>query len=129
MKAISEYKVGDDIAYNTSRRYWSAWAIRFDKVVKINGHGHIFTENGRKFNKYGEEMITPTCSYPSACIVDINRAKELIIQDNKTKDINNAVNGLLTALSTKKTGHGDYHLEDDIVQSIKALTEKITTKK
>lgn len=49
-----EVKVGDKVGYG-KHHFESLLYAGESKVAKINGHGHIILENGRVFDKYGNE--------------------------------------------------------------------------
>jgi hypothetical protein len=89
MKEI--YTVGQEVAYNTSRNYFSSCFIRFGKIKKITKTGIITLENGARFNSFGKELKSDHNSFPSSNLVDISQAKKMIerqeIQNNSRKKI------------------------------------------
>ena len=50
-----ETKVGDEVGYGRHHQWGTLLQHGFSRVAKINHHGHIILENGREFDKHGQE--------------------------------------------------------------------------
>ena len=109
--------VGDEIAFSFGS--YRPWNIRFDKVAKKTPKGMVVLENGKRFNKYGDEISS------DGFLIDIEDAKESIAQWEKTKADNaiktkflNTVNHKLNFLS----------LDDKLLTAMKNITDILERK-
>ena len=111
------YMVGDPIAYNTSRNYTAACFIHFDTVDKIYKNG-LLTANGKRFNLRGKEVTTKINQFPSATLMDVEYARQIIFDDTRRKADRRLVQECSNLL--EKTSK---RLTDEKRKAIEALVE------
>lgn len=98
-------KVGDEIGYCYRHQSWGTLLSHgFSKVVKINGHGHIHLENGKVFDKHGQERNT---LYGGLRLVDADRLREEKKNVAEQRARNAAANELKVLLDGQRNGRGE----------------------
>lgn len=115
---MNAYKIGDEIAYTTSRTRYSACFIRFDKIIATT-KTTITTENGRRFNLSGAEMKTATCQYPSARLMKVDDAREIISREKRLHDERKTIAELQHELSRRN------RFSDNELKAIALLTDML----
>jgi hypothetical protein len=79
-------EVGQEIAINTSRNYFSGTFLKFSTIKKITKTGIATLENGWRFNKYGDELKSPANPYPSGYLVPVEAAQSVINREKATRE-------------------------------------------
>jgi len=98
-------KVGDEVGYCHRHSSWGTLLRSgFSRVVKINGHGHIHLEDGRVFNKHGEER---NVLYGGLRLIDAERLREERRHISEQRARNAAANELRTLLDRQRNGRGE----------------------
>ena len=94
-------KVGDEVGaiWSGSASYANA---TIHKVTKINGHGHIFLDNGDVYDKHGDKRMADKKAYNTGRIVEatVVYANKAANQENRRqRDIMAAVTAKLNGMS------------------------------
>ncbi len=105
---MEQYQAGQEVAYNTSPNYFSGCFLRFGKVAKVTASGQVILENGTKFSNRGRELKTKKTSYPTAYLVDLDQAKNVIAMERDSSKRKIKVRKLEEAIKARRTGNGSY---------------------
>lgn len=119
------YSVGEKVAYNTSRNYYSACFIRFSTVSKIL-KTKIELVDGKTFSLItGKEL---TKDYSSSYLVDYKQAKKIIANEKAKSKVSAVVEKLIGTLQRKRNYSGGYHLSSDEIRAINHLNNLFEVK-
>ena len=116
-----QIKVGDEIGVARSTRYGYQNAS-YQTVTKINGHGHIILDDGRKFDKRGREYKGGGYGYVLVNTAQLRKS----VADKAERDERKANVRRLIALLEGSFGYsGTVHLSDEERAEIQSLVAKI----
>lgn len=108
-------RVGDEVGYV---RYggWHHTMLShgFGRVVKINHHGHIHLDNGRQFDRHGDERKQ---TYGGLRLIDAAALRERLAEIDVQRARNAAANELKSLIDGQRNGHGDICKVDDGVRA------------
>ena len=105
-------KVGDEVGYCRRHSSWGTLLHSgFSKVSKINGHGHIHLENGKVFDKHGQERNT----IMGLSLVEANRLRDELQHIAQKRARNTTAKNLEELIKGQRNGHGDLcPISDDV---------------
>jgi hypothetical protein len=119
------YSVGEKIAYNTSRNYYSACFIRFSTVSKIL-KTKIELADGNIFSLVtGKELAK---DYSSSYLVDYKQAKKIVANEKAKNRVGGVVEKLVSILQRKRNYSGGYPLSSDEIRAINHLNNLLEKK-
>jgi hypothetical protein len=98
-----QIQVGDQVGYG---RYHNGTLIQhgFSKVVKINHHGHIHLENGKVFDKHGDERGS---TYGVLRLIPAERLREQLDHIQAQRARNQRMMELKNLLDSQRNGRGE----------------------
>ena len=117
---MQQYAVGQEVGF-VSYGSWGMGSHGFGKIVKINGHGHIKLDNGRVFDKHGNERA----KFSRMRLTDPAQLRESIVRQNAARDRRVAAQDIERYLNSHKTGYGDIRLSDEQKAELIALVNKL----
>ena len=98
-------KVGDEVGYVRYGGWHRTILIHgFSRVVKINHHGHIHLENGRQFDRHGDERKQ---TYWGLRLIDAAALRERLAEHAVQRARNTAAHELKALIDVQRNGHGD----------------------
>ena len=114
-------KVGDEVGYARSARmgYMSAG---FSTVTKVNGHGHIILENGKTFDKRGNER---NCNYGGLFLIQAANLRESQARDNAAREQRARVQALENKVKELFGYSGNVHVTDERKAELLAMVEAL----
>lgn len=109
-----DVKVGDEVGYGRHHGWGTLLGHGFSRVAKINHHGHIHLENGKVFDKNGNERKTEYgCLRLMAA--DSLRAELQHIEERRARA--RAANELKALLDGQRNGFGEQCPASDEVRA------------
>jgi hypothetical protein len=99
-----QVKVGDEVGFGRYHTWGTLLQHGFSKVIKINRWGHIILENGKVFNKDGQERGD---HYGALHIMEAQRLREVLEGIQQRRDRNAVAHQLQDLLEAQRNGHGD----------------------
>ena len=117
---MQQYAVGQEVGF-VSYGSWGMGSHGFGKIVKINGHGHIKLDNGRVFDKHGNERA----KFSRLRLTDPAQLRESIVRQNAARDRRVAAQDIERYLNSHKTCYGDIRLNDEQKAELIALVNKL----
>ena len=114
-------KVGDEVGYARSARmgYMSAG---FSTVTKVNGHGHIILENGKTFDKRGNERNT---NYGGLFLIQAANLREAQARDNAERERVSRAKALQQKVQDLFGYSGNVHVTAERKAELMALVEAL----
>jgi glycine/D-amino acid oxidase-like deaminating enzyme len=111
---------GDEVGIARRSRYGLASAA-FGRVVKINGHGHIYVDLGKgdyvRFDKNGNAYKN---SYGPS-LVDADKLRKEIAQEERRKDRARVAREMEQALKDGWSHSGTWHPSQERIDTLKNL--------
>jgi len=103
--------VGDEVGYYRSH-YWHGTVLAhgFGRVAKINHHGHIILDNGRQFDRYGDERKV---EHGGLRLITADKLRDILAAREQQRARNGAANELKQLIDGRRNGHGDHCAVDD----------------
>ena len=118
-----QVKVGDEVGYGRYHSWGTLLNHGFSKVTKINRWGHIILENGKVFDKQGQER---NCQYGGAHIMDADRLRERLDEIKQARERANAANEIKKILDGQRTGGGEFvAISNEVREQMIALVNKL----
>ena len=99
-----QHKVGDEVGYCRHHQWGTLLSHGFSLVAKVNGHGHIILENGKVFDKRGDERNT---TYGGLRLISAERLRGQLKVIEEQRARNRAANELEELLKSWRNGRGD----------------------
>jgi len=120
---VGEFGVGEMVGYYShSDGYRSMMGVGYGKVTKINGHGHIILDNGKTFDKHGDERGP---KYSKLHLMNAeklrNRVAENLAQGKKAT----MVRDLIRKLEGSFSYAGTVHIDSDTKQELLAMVNSL----
>jgi hypothetical protein len=120
---VGEFGVGEMVGYYShSDGYRSMMGVGYGKVTKINGHGHIILDNGKTFDKHGDERGP---KYYKLHLINAeklrNRVAENLAQGKKAT----MVRDLIRKLEGSFSYAGTVHIDSDTKQELLAMVNSL----
>ena len=110
-----ETKVGDEVGYGRHHQWGTLLQHGFSRVAKINRHGHIILENGREFDKHGQERKV---EHGALRLIEAPKLREILQRREEQRARNKAAQDLIALVNGQRNGYGDHcKLEDDTVRA------------
>lgn len=97
-------KVGDEVGYGRRHNWGTLLHHGFSKVVKINHHGHIHLENGKVFDKHGDERKV---EHGGLRLYDAARLRDELQRIEACRARARAASELRSLLDRQRNGFGD----------------------
>ena len=110
-----ETQVGSEIGYYR-RAGWHGTIMGhgFGRVVKINHYGHITLDNGRQFDRYGDERKV---KHGGMCLIAAGELRKLLADRDQQRARNAAAQELKALIDGQRNGYGDQCAADDTVRA------------
>jgi hypothetical protein len=120
---VGEFGVGEMVGYYShSDGYRSMMGVGYGKITKINGHGHIILDNGKTFDKHGDERGP---KYYKLHLMNAeklrNRVAENLAQGKKAT----MVRDLIRKLEGSFSYAGTVHIDSDTKQELLAMVNSL----
>jgi len=120
---VGEFGVGEMVGYYShSDSYRSMMGVGYGKITKINGHGHIILDNGKTFDKHGDERGP---KYYKLHLMNAeklrNRVAENLAQGKKAT----MVRDLIRKLEGSFSYAGTVHIDSDTKQELLAIVNSL----
>ena len=120
---VGEFGVGEMVGYYShSDSYRSMMGVGYGKITKINGHGHIILDNGKTFDKHGDERGP---KYYKLHLMNAeklrNRVAENLAQGKKAT----MVRDLIRKLEGSFSYAGTVHIDSDTKQELLAMVNSL----
>ena len=120
---VGEFGVGEIVGYYShSDGYRSMMGVGYGKVTKINGHGHIILDNGKTFDKHGDERGP---KYSKLHLMNAeklrNRVAENLAQGKKATMVRDLIHKLEGSFSYA----GTVHIDSDTKQELLAIVNSL----
>ena len=118
------YAVGDEVGYVRYGSWGSTMMSQgISRIAKINHHGHILLENGKQFDKHGNERKK---EYGAVHLIDAQLLRDRIAEDVATRERGKAAQALIKLVEQQKDGHGRYHkTSEEIKQEMLLLINQL----
>ena len=115
-------KVGDMVGYfRVGYKGGHMMDVGFGKVTKINGHGHIFLDTGKEFDKHGAERGTKH----GVCLVDAGHLRKRVADEQARQDKATLVRNLIQKLQGSFSYSGTVHIDGDAKQELLAMVNSL----
>lgn len=115
-------KVGDMVGYcrfgGTGGHMMGAG---FGHVTKINGHGHIFLDTGKVFDKHGDERGTKYGLH----LVDAEHLRDRLTNEQARQNKAAMVRSLIQKLEGSFSYSGTVHIDGDTKQELLAMVNSL----
>jgi len=106
-----ETQVGSEIGYyRTAGWHGTIMSHGFGRVVKINHHGHITLDNGRQFDRYGDERKV---EHGGMRLIAADDLRKLLAEREQRRARNTAATELKALIDGQRNGYGDHFAVDD----------------
>ena len=115
-------KVGDMVGYfRVGGTGGHMMGVGYGTVTKINGHGHIFLDTGKVFDKHGNERGT---NY-GVHLVDAEYLCERVAKEQARQDKAAMVRSLIQKLEGSFSYSGTVHIDGDAKQELLAMVNTL----
>jgi hypothetical protein len=110
-----DVKVGDEVGYYRSH-YWHGTILShgFGRVAKINHHGHIILDNGRQFDRHGDERKV---EHGGLRLINADKLRDMLAAREQQRACNAAAQELIALVNGQRNGHGDHCQADDALRA------------
>jgi hypothetical protein len=98
-------KIGDEVGYYRSHN-WHGTILGhgFGRVVKINHHGHITLDNGRQFDRHGDERKV---EYGGLRLIVADELHKQLALREQQRARNRAAQELIALVNGQRNGYGE----------------------
>ena len=101
----AKHKVGDEVGYcRHHQSFGTLLSHGFSRVAKINHHGHVILENGKQFDKRGDDRFS---SHGGLRLISAERLRGQLKVIEEQRARNRAANELEELLKSWCNGRGD----------------------
>jgi hypothetical protein len=123
MNFLSNLKAGDEIAIAHGSRYCT---YSFGTVKKVNGHGHIHLEDGKVFNKHGNQRTewSPQGDR-SVSLLQPADARQILADREEQKRVNAVFNQIRTELDGHGSYDGNYHRSAELKEKLLKILDTL----
>jgi hypothetical protein len=122
---VTDFNVGDKVGIALGNGWGPNRITGRSVITKINGHGHIVLENGRRFKRGGNGEFGD--EYSRAYLVSNDAAEKMINQREIEKRTNDSVKALSDALDAIKNNkvNGTYIIYPQDKVNLLALVDAL----
>ena len=115
-------KVGDMVGYfRVDYKGGHMMGVGFGKVTKINGHGHIFLDTGKVFDKHGDERGTKY----GVNLVNAEHLRDRVANEQARQNKAAMVRSLIQKLQGSFSYSGTVHIDSDAKQELLAMVNSL----
>jgi hypothetical protein len=120
---VGEFGVGEMVGYYShSDGYRSMMGVGYGKVTKINGHGHIILDNGKTFDKHGDERGP---KYYKLHLMNAEKLRNRVAENQVQRKKATMVRDLIRKLEGSFSYAGTVHIDSDTKQELLAMVNSL----
>ena len=120
---VGEFGVGEMVGYYShSDGYRSMVGVGYGKVTKINGHGHIILDNGKTFDKHGDERGP---KYYKLHLINAEKLRNRVAENQAQRNKATMVRDLIRRLEGSFSYAGTVHIDSDTKQELLAMVNSL----
>jgi len=120
---VGEFGVGEMVGYYShSDGYRSMMGVGYGKVTKINGHGHIILDNGKTFDKHGDERGP---KYSKLHLMNAEKLRNRVAENQAQRNKATMVRDLIRKLEGSFSYAGTVHIDSDTKQELLAIVNSL----
>lgn len=106
--------VGDEVGYGRHHQWGTLLQHGFSRVAKINHHGHIHLENGKVFDRHGNERNQ---TYGGLRLMEAQRLRDELQRIAEGRARAAAANELRKLLDDHRNGRGEQCVLNDAARA------------
>ena len=118
---VGEFGVGEMVGYY-SHSDGHLQGAGYGKVTKINGHGHIILDNGKTFDKHGDERGP---KYYKLHLINAEKLRNRVAENQAQRNKATMVRDLIRKLEGSFSYAGTVHIDSDTKQELLAMVNSL----